>query len=162
MTPTPPNLLSAVVKAMRAWPDVALAPREHDAVELHVDGKEVGHLQPPRTVDVPFPTAIAAVLPHQNRLRGIVTLHDDTRVRLTVDSGGDVRDALYVLQLSYLYRMTMRCKRIGDLAWVEAQLDSLEFSPSLRHVFEGVIRRQEQVIGDRPRACERSSRSLTQ
>jgi hypothetical protein len=144
--PPPPDLINAVVEVARAWPSVELTMRTKAALELHVAGKEIGHLHAPARVDIPFPRPVGEALLQEGRAHADDTLRQRGRVRIVVKSRDDVQRALQALHLSYLYRMTMQSERPGMLDRIRVELRALPLSSRIHGLLEGIVARREQSL----------------
>lgn len=133
-----------LVDTASGWPGVTLGPHPYDGVEFRLEDYEFGHAHYGwESLHVNYPRRMRDSLIADRRTGEHPYFTNSGWTSYDVRSPEDVEDGLWLLRVSYLYRLLTRrenpaAQTARDAVDVVAELDELEVSGRVRELFEDV------------------------
>lgn len=136
--------MSSIEPAVSDWPGIEVAPHRFSAREFTLDGREVGHVHSGHLLDIPFTKRIRDVLIEKGRAQSHHIYPDSSWVSYRIHTDDDIKRALWLLRVSYLYHVITLRNRDGATPAVaavdvESELAGLEMSDELRAILEDLL-----------------------
>lgn len=134
-----------VVETASRWPAVSLGPHSYDGVEFLLGDYEVGHVHHGwESVHVNYPRRMRDALVAEGRTGAHPYFSDSGWTSRRLASPDDVEAALWLLRVSYLYRVLTRREKpegrtVLESVDVASELDDLGVSEAVREVFDDVV-----------------------
>lgn len=131
--------MNAIESTVSGWSGIEVEPHRFSAREFALDGTEIGHLHDGRLLDIPFPKRIRNILIEGGRAEKHHIHPESGWVSYSVDGDEAIDGALWLLRVSYLYRligMQQRDEHAVDPVDIDAELAELDVSSELHDVFE--------------------------
>ena len=140
------NHLRKLEGEIATWPNISVHPHRFGGREFRFTSAEVGHVHTGGIVDIPFPRSVrdallAAGLAEEHRWvpnSGWITFH--------VRSDEDLKNALWLMRLSYL-RYALK-KAADPRKLFEQESDELRLSPQFRSLLEKFVPSARQVLAE--------------
>ncbi len=134
-----------IVEEVSEWEHVEIAPHRFNAVEFNLDAYEIGHVHRPGTLDINYPKRLRDALVDEGKTGAHHFVPKSGWTTFRIDSPADTEHGIWLLRLSYLYRvLTQRKKPVGEqiLANIdlETELTEMGVSDAVRRVFENVTK----------------------
>ena len=135
--------MNSIESTVSAWSGVEVDSHDRGGGrEFTLDGREIGHVHRGKLVDIPFTKRIRDVLIEENRAEKHHVIPDSGWVSYRVQSDEDVKGALWLLRIAYLYQVITMRKReehsLEDGVDINAALAELDMSDTLEAVFDEV------------------------
>ena len=132
-----------VVEAVAEWEHIEVEPHRFNAVEFDFDAHEIGHIHRPGTLDINYPKRLRDALIGEGKTRAHRFVPESGWTTFRIDSTADVEHGIWLLRVSYLYRvLTRRKKPIGERILanidIDAELTEMGVSDAVRRIFEDV------------------------
>lgn len=97
------ELKSRLVDAVSGWPGVSAGPHRFGGTEFLVDGREIGHIHEWGLLDVPLVRPLGDAVVEAGVMGRHHILPNSGWVTTVMEDGDDLRIAIKVLRLSYLW-----------------------------------------------------------
>jgi hypothetical protein len=127
-----------------AWTGVEASPHRFGGIEFTLGGTEIGHIHSNGMVDIPFNTKIRDQLIAEGKALPHHLLNETGWITFYIRSEADIRNAIWLFRLSYLFYASRGNKRalVGDKLKLDAELTALDMSQPLRAVMDGLTVRR--------------------
>ncbi|HUN87208.1 MAG TPA: luciferase family protein [Terriglobales bacterium] len=119
------------------WPGVSVAPHRFGGKEFLFADAEVGHIHPGGVLDIPFPRSVRNELLSQRLAEPHHWLPTSGWITFHIQSDDDLRQALWLLRLSYL-RYSLKVSP-DPRATFEDESERLQLAAQFRQLFEKFI-----------------------
>jgi hypothetical protein len=140
---------ATLVRLVRSWDRVSLAPHDEGAVAVVFDDVRLGVISTSGLVEVSFPDAIRDALLCSGMASTRRYVSDTGAVHLRMTTTEDVRRGLSILQLAHVYRRIVKCRSAADLAVLYADVRSADLPEAVRAPFLRILDRKRQGFGER-------------
>lgn len=140
--PNVTGYLETMHQEVVGWPGITLSEHAYGGIEFQLGGKEVGHYHSNGWIDIPFSKRVKVYLVRERKARSHPYAPKSGYVNFVLSRGKDLAHALWLLRVSYLYKVVVgRMDELADLDQVEQELITLELSDDLRRIFARPLNR---------------------
>ena len=132
------HLVDQIVQAVTHWEDITVEAHRFGGQEFRIGKMEIGHIHNHGLVDVPFTRHIREQLVAENAALEHHILPESGWISYYIRSEADLKQALWLLRLSYMQKQRNRYRRNPDeLQAFDEGLNDLSLSPDLRKILIG-------------------------
>ena len=140
------NHLRKLEAEVATWPNISVHPHRFGGREFRFASAEVGHVHTGGIVDIPFPRSVRDALLEEGLAEEHRWVPNSGWITFHVRSDEDLKNALWLMRLSYL-RYALK-KAADRRKLFEQESEELRLGPQFRSLLEKFVPSAKQVLAE--------------